>query len=601
MILCYDFEVFKHDWLVVIIDLFTGKETSIINDMDAFENFYEEHKHYIWCGYNSRTYDMFIAKSILLGYNPYEMSKWLIEDERKGFEFDKRFNDIEFYNFDVRWSTLAPSLKTLEAWMGSDIRETEIPFDIDRKLTDEEIESTLKYCRHDVEETVKVMCKSKNEFLSSWDLIKEFDLPLSCINKTKAQNSAIILNCVKKNREDEWDYEIEDFVDVNKYKEVLEWFNAPENRTLDEKRKLEIKVAGVPHTFGLGGLHGAVENKIYEGRLINVDVQSFYPSLMIEWDMLSRNSKTPEKFKQIYDKRISLKKAGKKKEQAPLKIVLNGTYGASGDKYNALFDPRQAHRICVTGQLLLLDLIEKIEPYCEIIQSNTDGILFKVETDDQEKKCLEIAEDWQRRTKMVFEFENYVKIVQSNVNNYLLVPEGSLYDDKGKPRWKAKGAIVKHLSELDYDLAIVNRAVVNWYLQGITPEKTIQDCDELMDFMSVKKVSSLYKDAYQGCTFREESVINESTGRKKKVKVWNEDGTRYTEKTFRVFATKEPLGCLYKHKEGKSPEKFANCPENCRVVNTNIVGAKCKDNKWLDKEWYINEAWHRIKLFMGEK
>ena len=32
----------------------------------------------------------------------------------------------------------------------------------------------------------------------------------------------------------------------------------------------------------------------------------------------------------------------------------------------------------VSGMLLLLDLIEKLEAHCEIIQSNTDGILIKM-------------------------------------------------------------------------------------------------------------------------------------------------------------------------------------------------------------------------------
>src|SRR3712207_8214028 len=58
--------------------------------------------------------------------------------------------------------------------------------------------------------------------------------------------------------------------------------------------------------------------------------------------------------------------------QAPLKIVLNGTYGAMKDKYNPLYDPRQANRVCVYGQLLLLDLIEKLEPHCDIIQRSEE-------------------------------------------------------------------------------------------------------------------------------------------------------------------------------------------------------------------------------------
>ena len=48
------------------------------------------------------------------------------------------------------------------------------------------------------------------------------------------------------------------------------------------------------------------------------------------------------------------------------------------DKYNGLYDPRQANNVCIAGMLLLLDFNRKLEAHCEIIQSNTDGILIKM-------------------------------------------------------------------------------------------------------------------------------------------------------------------------------------------------------------------------------
>ena len=40
----YDFEVFRYDWLVVLIDLNARKETVIINDPDKLKRFYEQNK-----------------------------------------------------------------------------------------------------------------------------------------------------------------------------------------------------------------------------------------------------------------------------------------------------------------------------------------------------------------------------------------------------------------------------------------------------------------------------------------------------------------------------------------------------------------------------
>ena len=48
--------------------------------------------------------------------------------------------------------------------MGNTIKETSVPFDIDRKLTDAEIAETVKYCKSDVYNTIEVFMRIKSEF-----------------------------------------------------------------------------------------------------------------------------------------------------------------------------------------------------------------------------------------------------------------------------------------------------------------------------------------------------------------------------------------------------------------------------------------------------
>lgn len=43
-LLFFDFEVFKYDWLVVIIDYNTKEKTIIINDISELRQFYNLHK-----------------------------------------------------------------------------------------------------------------------------------------------------------------------------------------------------------------------------------------------------------------------------------------------------------------------------------------------------------------------------------------------------------------------------------------------------------------------------------------------------------------------------------------------------------------------------
>ncbi len=187
----------------------------------------------------------------------------------------------------------------------------------------------------------------KEEYDSHMSLIKTFNLSLSYINKTKAQLLAIILEADRvHDRNDEFDITIVDTLRLNKYIHIMEWYKNHINR--DYKKSLDIDIAGVPHTFGWGGLHGARTQYQGEGIFINSDVGSFYPELMIEYNFLSRNVRHPEKYKEIRDKRLEFKKV-EDPRQLPYKIVFNSTCGASKDQYNNLYDTLQANNVCING------------------------------------------------------------------------------------------------------------------------------------------------------------------------------------------------------------------------------------------------------------
>lgn len=562
--LFYDFEVFSHDWLVIFIDPSKRKETVIVNDRELLTSFYEVHKDDIWAGFNSRHYDQYILKAILLGMNPKMVNDKIIIDGIDGWRISDAFREIPLNNYDVM-TGVDRGLKYFEGSLGNSIEESSVPFDIDRKLTDSEIEETIKYCRHDVEETIEVFMERISDFNAQLGLLQMFDLPLSEISRTKVQLSARILEASKRSYDDEFEIDFPSTMRIQKYQSVVDWYKNPEN--LDYSKSLDIEVAGVPHSFGWGGVHGAIKNYEGEGHFINMDVASLYPSLMINYDLLSRSCK-PEKFKDIVDTRLRYK-AEKNPLQAPLKIVINGTYGASKDKFNPLYDPRQANRVCIYGQLLLLDLIEHLEPVCEIIQSNTDGVLVKLKDSSQKSFDLvdDIAYEWEQRTGLVLEFDEFSKVIQKDVNNYIIVaPDGD---------WKSKGAYVKKLSSLDYDLAIVNKALSEYLVNGTPIEKTINECNDLKQFQLVKKVGMKYLGIYHG-----EKLL--------------------AEKCVRCFASKNKRdGGLQKlHRETGRFAKIEGTPLNARLINTDINGMTCP--AWLDKNWYIEMARKRANDFRGD-
>ena len=308
-----DFEVFSNDWLCVIINPQRRSETVIVNDTGKLKEYYQQYKNEIFVGYNIRQYDQFIFKGLLLDFNPKDVNDWIIVKDRMGWQYSDLFRNVNINIFDIM--TTFHGLKTLEGFMGNNIKETSVDFNINRKLTAAELAETIEYCRHDVQQTIKVFLQRKEEFDAQMALLKEFKLPLNLISKTKVQLSAIILGAIRQYRNDEFDIEYPDTLRLNKYKEIKRWYDNPLNR--DYEKSLEIDVAGIPHIFAWGGLHGARANYIESGQFLNIDVASYYPSLMLRYNWGSRNCPSLDKFKMIYDTRLKLKREGKKNEQAP--------------------------------------------------------------------------------------------------------------------------------------------------------------------------------------------------------------------------------------------------------------------------------------------
>ena len=556
-----DFEVFKTLWTCVIIEPSMRSVTTIVNDKEKLQEYYNNHKNEVYVGYNIRGYDQYVFKGILCDLNPYEISKWIINDKKPGYQFSNLFRSVPLIFYDVM--NKFRSLKELEGFMGNDIRETTIPFDYEGEFTNEMIDEVIYYNRHDVEQTIEVFLQTKNDFDAHLDLLKTFNLPLSFMGKTQAQLTASALECQRKEHNDEWDISFITTIKINKYKFIWEWFKNSENYMED---KLDTEVCGVPHTFGLGGLHGAPLTPVHaKGLIIHIDVTSFYPSIMIKYDLLSRNVKDKSIYKDIYDKRVALKKAGKKKEQAPYKIILNSTFGITNDKYSLAYDPRRNHEVTINGQLLLLDLLEKLDGHCELLQSNTDGIIIKIpDTDEAFNKIDDICWEWECRTGMSLGFDYIKEIYQKDVNNYLFIQEDNSIE--------CKGAYVKESEPLDNDLSIVNEALREYMINHTPVEITINNCNELIKFQKIVKVSSKY------------------------LRAWHNNAW-LTDKTFRVFASSDSNDTYIgrQKEEGATIEKFANTPEICFIDNSDINNKKLPQK--LNKKWYIELAKKRLNEF----
>lgn len=593
------------DWLVTIIAPMTQEEFYFENDQPALVDFYDEHKNDIWIGCNNHHYDDYILKGLLCDFNPYDINEHIICKKQEGWKYSNLFRKIPLLSYDVM-TRIDRGLKVWEGFLGNMIKESDVDFRIKRKLTKKELAEMRKYNRHDVEQTIEVFIEKKNDFDAIISLIKMFPEVLSIrdIGLTKAQISAKILECERISRDDEFDLFVLPCIQIKKYKQAIDFYMSMKGKTNPDEvysQTLTMMIAGLEHEISWGGIHAG--KKKYknigkkQGRQIwHIDVASFYPRLMIFHNLLTRNSKKPEKFKLIYDKRLELKHAGKKKEQAPLKIVINGTFGISKSKTSTAYDPRNANLICLNGQLMLIDLIEHLEKIdgFELIQSNTDGLIISLpDTDEAFEQMDDICFEWESRCNMELEFDEIGDseghgIYQKDVNNYVFqFSNGKL---------ERKGAYVKELSPLDYDLPIVNKAVVEALVNGTPVEKTILGCDDLKEFQMVKKISSKYSHILHGGHWETYKAINPATGRLKTFERFNGERKELNEKCIRVFAsTNKSDGGLWKVKGENKIEKLEGTPEHSFIFNEEVNGVKCP--RHLDKQWYINTAKERLKGF----
>lgn len=566
-LLFYDFEVFKYDWLVVVMDMTAKKTHVIINSPEELEALYKANIKEIWVGFNSRHYDQYILKAILCGFDPKKVNDYIITKGNPGWKFSSLFRQFPLWNYDVMLNTDV-GLKSFEGFMGNDIKETSVPFNIDRKLTPEEIAETVKYCKHDVEQTVQVFLKRTEEFNTMMYFIKHFGLSMDYISKTKAQLAAEILGGNRKGADfdDEFQFPILDCLHLNKYKHIAEWYANPENHDYSKKQDKQI-VAGVEHTFAWGGGHGARAKYSADGVFLIIDVTAYYPSLQKKYHFGYRVMNHPENFEFIHDSNIAYKRKGDKKARQPFKIMDNAISGQMKQKSSALYDPMSNNSICINGQLLLLDLVEHIEPYCELIQNNTDGIIVKLKDYEHDFDVLDdVVYEWEQRTGMKMDFDTYIgTIYQKDVNNYLLI-------DRKTGAVKAKGGYVMKLNDLSYDLPIINKALVDYMIHGIPVRRTIMECQDLREFQLVSRISSKYTHILYG---------------DKPIK----------EKCIRVFASNNPAdpGVKKVHAVRKTTAKLTNSPEHCFIFNDDVKSIPVPDK--LDRQWYIDFANKRLSDF----
>ena len=245
-------------------------------------------------------------------------------------------------------------------------------------------------------------------------------------------------------------------------------------------------VNGFTFVFGLGGVHGSVENTIVESDdefvIIDLDVSSYYPNLAIvnEFHPQHLGKTFCTIYKNLYEQRKSYPKGSA--ENAMLKLALNGVYGDSNNPFSVFYDPLFTMSITLNGQLLLCELAELIMEWtdAELTQCNTDGLTVKIkrsEVDQLEK----VRHEWEVATGLQLEEAIYSRMIIRDCNNYV-----GVYTN-GKV--KRKGAYEHDLEwHQNHSALVVPKVAEQVLVHGAPIRSSVEVHPDIMDFMLRAKV-----------------------------------------------------------------------------------------------------------------
>ena len=589
-IVTYDCEVFSHDWIVVFKDKETGIFTVVHNDNEVLRSCISEDAVYI--GFNSKHYDQYIVKGICADFSPQELKQlndYIIAGNQgwqypllNGFYFS-------FNNVDIRDDTQQGlSLKAIEGHMGISIQETEVDFNLDRPLTQEELDQTIFYCKHDVDATEKLTDIRKDYLKNKINLGRMAGLTdTKAMAMTNGKLTAAMLKATAQKHDDERQYVYPDNL-RREYipQEVFDFFDRMYDPNISDaeyfKSKLEISVGECPVTIGFGGIHGAIPNYFWseqedpEEAIRNKDVGSYYPHLCTINGYTSRNIPSPQVYENVLESRMKAKAAGDIATANALKLVCNTTYGCLLNQYNDLYDPLMGRSVCISGQLYLLELARHCYqdiPGLKIVQLNTDGIMVQCRK-EYLSQLDEICDEWQSRTGFELETDSVIKIAQKDVNNYVEIQEGG--KAKAKGGYLVKGISTVGAFNINNSCCIVATALKEYFVNGTPVEETIENCNDIFQFQIIAKAGAKYKEAYHVVGDRKEQV----------------------QKVNRVYATADTrYGKLFKVKaEDDTTAKIESLPEHCIIDNDNQLTIAD-----VDKNFYIEMARKRVNDFMGIK
>ena len=507
----HDYEVFPDDVLLTTLDIATGRPDTVWGIeaiRDHLRRIFLRNDFAVLVGYNNKNFDNRITDAILAGVGNAglkQLSDELIEgapsmldlpwrsgrDGRYRPDWVARTFDIGF-DIGQRKIGVPPNerkipevgLKRWERLNGYEVMRSSVSFN-KTCLTKAERREVAAYCLYDVCATAMLLLSDEawNPCLNARRVLVD-DYGDRGVNweMTKPRITSIILNAKAENFAvpagwEDLRFVVPKEVRIVKNRDILRAYST---KTYGELRAMSSRkgggtgvvnkdVCGIPHVYGVGGVHGCGDGiwSASGGGIWSLDAASLYPNLMRHYNYLSRTvvGVDRDKFGELIDLRTKVYKPRGDKRAEGLKLVLNGSFGSMGFDKSEMYDPINFCSVTILGQLLITDLLEKLDRHIELIQSNTDGIFFRLRdrSDASLAECKAIVAAFEKRTHLEMEWTEFEQMYQRDISNYVAreVPKPGKPAGSGKLKKKGTWYNVKHCTVMPYLYAARVHAALN--------------------------------------------------------------------------------------------------------------------------------------------
>ena len=537
MVVCvYDIEIFPNCFHCCCKNSETGELYKFEiserkNQLRELVEFFQ--RPYLFCGYNNHHYDDVIINYMIDYYNaltglPYwricqslfNLSSTIVGDEEGSREKVKRWKYAHYFKsmdlLTMQFSQkLRVGLKTMQVTMHyKNVYEYE--GDFDSPIFNKDIDQMISYNINDVESTEELLNRLKDQIELRLFIEQEHGIDCLSMDSVKmaetfllekySERSGIPKNVIKEMRSPMDYIPLKDVIlPFIKYKnpklqDVLE--DMKKQIVYSKERKSYEKkfvLSNVVYSVGVGGIHSIHTPQIFlpkdDEHIGHADVTSMYPSFLIkyQWGPRHLGKLFCDIFSEIYDERVEAKRTGQKVKNLFLKIVLNSPTGKMQQEVSWMYDPFNVFKIRINGQLTLLMLVDRLlELGCEIIQVNTDGVVYRAK--NQLREGIERAiHEVETITQLMFEIDEYEAFYQYAINDYFGVEKG--YSETHDPKLIEKKGMFITDTKLGKGLApvVIPKAVINYFLTKQPVDEFIVKDKDIRDFLMSQAVDKKFK------------------------------------------------------------------------------------------------------------